>query len=65
MARATAGPGRARKDSTNDDVDWSTFAVPEDTRHNVAKGERIGSVALGAALVGPSGPARPRPTPRP
>ena len=52
MARATAGPGRARKDSTNDDVDWSTFAVPEDTRHNVAKGERIGSVALGAALVG-------------
>ncbi len=52
MVLATAGPGRARRASTNDDVDWSTFAVPEDTRHNVAKGERIGSVALGAALVG-------------
>ena len=52
MVLATAGPRRARHTSTNDDVDWSTFAVPEDTRHNVAKGERIGSVALGAALVG-------------
>jgi uncharacterized membrane protein len=52
MVLATAGPRRARHASTNDDVDWSTFAVPEDTRHNVAKGERIGSVALGAALVG-------------
>ena len=52
MVLATRGPGRARHASTNDDVDWSTFAVPEDTRHNVAKGERVGSVALGAALVG-------------
>ena len=52
MVLATRGPGRARHASTNDDVDWSTFAVPEDTRHNVAQGERVGSVALGAALVG-------------
>jgi uncharacterized membrane protein len=52
MVLATRGPGRARHASTDDDVDWSTFAVPEDTRHNVAKGERIGSVALGTALVG-------------
>jgi uncharacterized membrane protein len=52
MVLATRGPGRARHASTNDDVDWSTFAVPEDTRHNIARGERIGSVALGAALVG-------------
>ena len=52
MVLATAGPRRARHAPANDDVDWSTFAVPEDTRHNVAKGERIGSVALGAALVG-------------
>ena len=52
MVIATTGPGRVRHVSTNDDVDWKSFAVPEDTRHNVAKGERIGSVALGAALVG-------------
>jgi len=52
MVLATAGPRRTPHASTDDDVDWSTFAVPEDTRHNVAKGERIGSVALGAALVG-------------
>jgi uncharacterized membrane protein len=52
MVLTTRGPGRARHASTNDDVDWSTFAVPEDTRHNIARGERIGSVALGAALVG-------------
>jgi uncharacterized membrane protein len=52
MVFATAGSGRARHTPTDDDVDWSTFALPEDTRHNVAKGERIGSVALGAALVG-------------
>jgi len=52
MVLATARPRRARHASANDDIDWSTFAVPEDTRHNVAKGERIGSIALGAALVG-------------
>jgi len=52
MVLATAGPGRARHASTNDDVDWSSFALPEDSRRNVAKGERIGSVALGAALIG-------------
>ena len=52
MVLATAGPGPARQTITNDDVDWSSFVLPEDTRHNVAKGERIGSVALGAALVG-------------
>ena len=52
MVIATAGPGRARPATTKEEVDWSSFALPEDTRHNVAKGERIGSVALGAALVG-------------
>jgi uncharacterized membrane protein len=53
MVVATTGPRRVR-DATNDDaeVDWSSFALPEDSRHNVAKAERIGSVALGAALVG-------------
>ena len=52
MVLATAGPGRAHHSMESDDVDWPSFALPEDTRHNVAKGERIGSVALGAALVG-------------
>jgi len=52
MVLATAGPGPIPDTITNDDVDWSSFALPEDTRHNVAKGERIGSVLLGAALVG-------------
>ena len=51
MVLATAGPGPVPESTTNDDVDWSSFAVPEDTKHNVAKGERIGSVALGAALL--------------
>jgi uncharacterized membrane protein len=51
MVLATAGPGPVPESTTSDDVDWSSFAVPEDTKHNVAKGERIGSVALGAALV--------------
>jgi uncharacterized membrane protein len=52
MVLATAGPGPSPDSITNDDVDWASFALPEDTRHNVAKGERIGSVVLGAALVG-------------
>jgi uncharacterized membrane protein len=52
MVLATAGPGPNPDSITNDDVDWSSFALPEDTKHNVAKGERVGSVALGAALVG-------------
>jgi uncharacterized membrane protein len=52
MVLDTTGPRRVSDATTKDDVDWSSFAEPEDTRHNVAKGERIGSVALGAALVG-------------
>ena len=38
--------------ASKDDVDWESFDPPGDTRHNVARAERIGSVALGAALVG-------------
>jgi len=52
MVLATAGPGPIPDSIGNDDVDWSSFALPEDARHNVAKEERIGSVILGAALVG-------------
>ena len=52
MVLATAGPGPIPDSVGNDDVDWSSFALPEDARHNVAKEERIGSVILGAALVG-------------
>jgi uncharacterized membrane protein len=52
MELATTGPRRVSHLNTNDDVDWKSFAVPKDTRHNVAKRERIGSVALGSALVG-------------
>lgn len=52
MVLATAGPGPIPDSVGNDDVDWASFALPEDTRHNVAKEERIGSVLLGAALVG-------------
>ena len=52
MVLATAGPGPIPDSITKDDVDWSSFALPEDSRHNVAKNERIGSVILGAALVG-------------
>ena len=52
MELATEGPRRVHHTSTDEDVDWRSFAVPEDTRHNVARGERIGSVALGTALVG-------------
>jgi uncharacterized membrane protein len=51
MVRATTGPRRS-SEPTKDDIDWESFDPPGDTRHNVAKGERIGSVALGAALVG-------------
>ena len=38
--------------ASKDDIDWASFDPPGDTRHNVAHAERIGSVALGAALVG-------------
>jgi uncharacterized membrane protein len=37
---------------SKDDIDWASFDPPGDTRHNVARAERVGSVALGAALVG-------------
>jgi uncharacterized membrane protein len=50
MVLDTTGPRRVSGTAT-DDVDWQSFAIPEDTRHNVARSERIGSVALGAALV--------------
>ena len=51
MVLASSGPRRV-SEPTKDDIDWESFDPPGDTRHNVAKGERIGSVALGAALVG-------------
>ena len=51
MVLATTGPRRV-SEPTKDDIDWESFDPPGDSRHNVAKGERIGSVALGAALVG-------------
>ena len=51
MVLATTGPRRV-SEPTKDDIDWESFDPPGDTRHNVAKSERIGSVALGAALVG-------------
>jgi uncharacterized membrane protein len=51
MVLATTGPRRV-SEPTKDDIDWEAFDTPGDTRHNVARAERIGSVALGAALVG-------------
>jgi uncharacterized membrane protein len=52
MVLATAGPSRVAQEATKDDIDWASFDPPGDSRHNVARGERVGSVALGAALVG-------------
>ena len=52
MVRETAGPSRVGQEGTIDDIDWESFDPPGDTRHNVAQAERVGSVALGAALVG-------------
>ena len=60
MVLATTGPRRVSEATTaddmdspsKDDIDWASFDPPGDTRHNVARAERIGSVALGAALVG-------------
>jgi uncharacterized membrane protein len=51
MVLDTTGPRRV-SEATKDDIDWASFDPPGDSRHNVAKAERIGSVALGAALVG-------------
>ena len=51
MVLATTGPRRV-SEPTKDDIDWESFDPPGDARHNVAKAERVGSVALGAALVG-------------
>ena len=47
MVLATTGPRRIRGASTIDDD-----AFEDDARHNVAQPERIGSVAVGAALLG-------------
>ncbi|PYP78288.1 MAG: hypothetical protein DMD35_11810 [Gemmatimonadetes bacterium] len=52
MVLATRGPRRVSEAATKDDIDWESFDPPGDERHNVARGERIGSVALGTALVG-------------
>src|SRR6187549_2981171 len=60
MVLATTGPRRVTQaapqddmDSpSKDDIDWTSFDPPGDAHHNVARAERIGSVALGAALVG-------------
>ncbi|MFL5617044.1 MAG: SRPBCC family protein [Gemmatimonadaceae bacterium] len=51
MVLATTGPRRV-SEPTKDDIDWASFDPPGDSRHNVARAERISSVALGAALVG-------------
>ena len=51
MVLDTTGPRRV-SEPTKDDIDWASFDPPGDSRHNVAKAERVGSVALGAALVG-------------
>jgi uncharacterized membrane protein len=51
MVLATTGPRRV-SEPTKDDIDWEAFDPPGDTRHTVAKAERVGSVALGAALMG-------------
>lgn len=60
MDLASTGPRRvsnaAAEDdidwASKDDIDWASFPPPGDSRHNVARSERVGSVALGAALVG-------------
>jgi len=52
MVLATRGPRRVSPAATKDDVDWTSFDPPGDSYHNVARAERIGSVALGAMLVG-------------
>jgi uncharacterized membrane protein len=55
MVLATTGPRRvseADAEATKDDIDWASFDPPGDAHHNVARAERIGSVAIGAALVG-------------
>jgi uncharacterized membrane protein len=51
MVLDTTGPRRV-SEATKDDIDWASFALPGDARHNVGRAERVGSVALGAALVG-------------
>jgi uncharacterized membrane protein len=52
MVLATTGPRRASQAATKDDIDWASFDPPSGSRQNVADAERVGSVALGAALVG-------------
>ena len=60
MDLASTGPRRVSRaaaeddiaSASKDDIDWASFDPPGDTRHNVARAERVGSVALGAALVG-------------
>ena len=52
MVLSTAGPRRAGQEATKDDIDWESFDPPGHERYNVARAERVGSVALGAALVG-------------
>lgn len=51
MVLDTTGPRRV-SEPTKDDIDWESFDPPGDSRQNIANAERIGSVALGAALVG-------------
>ena len=51
MVLATTGPRRV-SEATKDDIDWESFDPPSGSHQNVADAERIGSVALGAALVG-------------
>ncbi|HKH93869.1 MAG TPA: SRPBCC family protein [Gemmatimonadaceae bacterium] len=52
MVLETRGPRRVPQSATKDDIDWASFDPPGDSDHNVGRAERIGSVALGAALVG-------------
>jgi len=52
MVLETRGPRRVPHTASKDDIDWASFDPPGDSLHNVGRAERIGSVALGAALVG-------------
>jgi uncharacterized membrane protein len=52
MVLETRGPRRVPQSTSKDDIDWASFDPPGDSKHNVARVERVGSVALGAALVG-------------
>lgn len=51
MVLATTGPRRIGKGSSHSNGHGSTSLLSDGAGHNVARAERIGSVAIGAALV--------------